>query len=237
MTEIQKIIKYCALTLAIFLIFIIVTTIANVGYNILEKTDLINNSNSKLLKNNIVISNNESEIREIDIDIKSSNIILKTAKNFKVETNNKDIKYSYEDGKVLIKQNNVNKWYFNKNNNSKLIFYIPSEISLEKININNNVGDVKIDFEKISNLNIDLDVGDIFVKSMLSGKNIIKSNIGDINLKLSLKQEDYKFEFDKDIGEVKLNNNNNIKRDIITGNSNNNLKIKTNIGDIKINTF
>lgn len=236
MTEMQKIIKYCALALAIFLIFIIVTTIANVGYNILEKTDLINNSNSKLLKNNIVISNNESEIREIDIDIKSSNIILKTAKNFKVETNNKDIKYSYEDGKVLIKQNNVNKWYFNKNNNSKLIFYIPSEISLEKINLNNNVGDVKIDFEKISNLNIDLDVGDIFVKSMLSGKNIIKSNIGDINLELSLKQEDYKFEFDKDIGEVKLNNNK-IKRDRITGNSNNNLKIKTNIGDIKINTF
>lgn len=236
MTEMQKIIKYCALALAIFLIFIIVTTIANVGYNIIEKTDLINNSNSKLLKNNIVISNNESEIREIDIDIKSSNIILKTAKNFKVETNNKDIKYSYEDGKVLIKQNNVNKWYFNKNNNSKLIFYIPSEISLEKINLNNNVGDVKIDFEKISNLNIDLDVGDIFVKSMLSGKNIIKSNIGDINLELSLKQENYKFEFDKDIGEVKLNNNK-IKRDTITGNSNNNLKIKTNIGDIKINTF
>lgn len=236
MTEMQKIIKYCALALAIFLILIIVTTIVNVGYNILEKTDLINNSNSKLLKNNIVISNNESEIREIDIDIKSSNIILKTAKNFKVETNNKDIKYSYEDGKVLIKQNNVNKWYLNKNNNSKLIFYIPSEISLEKININNNVGDVKIDFEKISNLNIDLDVGDIFVKSMLSGKNIIKSNIGDINLELLLKQEDYKFEFDKDIGEVKLNNNK-IKRDTITGNSNNNLKIKTNIGDIKINTF
>lgn len=236
MTEMQKIIKYCALALAIFLIFIIVTTIANVGYNIIEKTDLINNSNSKLLKNNIVISNNESAIREIDIDIKSSNIILKTAKNFKVETNNKDIKYSYEDGKVLIKQNNVNKWYLNKNNNSKLIFYIPSEISLEKINLNNNVGDVKIDFEKISNLNIDLDVGDIFVKSMLSGKNIIKSNIGDINLELSLKQEDYKFEFDKDIGEVKLNNNK-IKRDTITGNSNNNLKIKTNIGDIKINTF
>lgn len=236
MTEIQKIIKYCALTLAIFLIFIIVTTIANVGYNILEKTDLINDSNSKLLKNNIVISNNESEIREIDIDIKSSNIILKTAENFKVETNNKDIKYSYEDGKVLIKQNNVNKWYLNKNNNSKLIFYIPSEISLEKINLNNNVGDVKIDFEKISNLNIDLDVGDIFVKSMLGGKNIIKSNIGDINLELLLKQEDYKFEFDKDIGEVKLNNNK-IKRDTITGDRNNNLKIKTNIGDIKINTF
>ncbi len=236
MTEIQKIIKYCALALAIFLIFIIVTTIANVGYNILEKTDLINDSNSKLLKNNIVISNNESEIREIDIDIKSSNIILKTAENFKVETNNKDIKYSYEDGKVLIKQNNVNKWYLNKNNNSKLIFYIPNEISLEKINLNNNVGDVKIDFEKISNLNIDLDVGDIFVKSMLGGKNIIKSNIGDINLELLLKQEDYKFEFDKDIGEVKLNNNK-IKRDTITGDRNNNLKIKTNIGDIKINTF
>lgn len=236
MTEIQKIIKYCALALAIFLIFIIVITIANVGYNILEKTDLINDSNSKLLKNNIVISNNESEIREIDIDIKRSNIILKTAENFKVETNNKDIKYSYEDGKVLIKQNNVNKWYLNKNNNSKLIFYIPSEISLEKINLNNNVGDVKIDFEKISNLNIDLDVGDIFVKSMLGGKNIIKSNIGDINLELSLKQEDYKFEFDKDIGEVKLNNNK-IKRDTITGDRNNNLKIKTNIGDIKINTF
>lgn len=71
---------------------------------------------------------------------------------------------------------------------------------------------------------------------MLGGKNIIKSNIGDINLELSLKQEDYKFEIDKDIGEVKLNNNK-IKRDTITGDRNNNLKIKTNIGDIKINTF
>lgn len=236
MTEIQKIIKYCALALAVFLILIIVTTIVNIGYNILEKTDLINDDNSKILKNNIVISNNENEIREIDIDIKSSNIILKTAKNFKVETNNKDIKYSYEDGKVLIKQNNVNKWYLNKNNNSKLIVYIPSEISLEKINLKNNVGDIKIDFEKISNLNIDLDVGDIFVKSILDGKNIIKSNIGDINLELLLKQEDYKFEFDKDIGDTKLNNNK-IKKDTIIGNGNNILKIKTNIGDIKVNTF
>lgn len=236
MTEIQKIIKYCALALAVFLILIIVTTIVNIGYNILEKTDLINDDNSKILKNNIVISNNESEIREIDIDIKSSNIILKTAKNFKVETNNKNIKSSYEDGKVLIKQNNVNKWYFNKNNNSKLIIFIPSEISLEKINLKNNVGDVKIDFEKISNLNIDLDVGDIFVKSILGGKNIIKSNIGDINLELSLKQEDYKFEFDKDIGDAKLNNDK-IKKDTIIGNGNNSLKIATNIGDININTF
>ena len=235
MTEIQKIIKYCALALAVFLILIIVSTIVNIGYNILEKTDLINDDNSKILKNNIVISNNESEIKEIDIDIKSSNIILKTAKNFKVETNNKDIKYSYEDGKVLIKQNNVNKWYLNKNNNSKLIVYIPSEISLEKINLKNNVGDIKIDFEKISNLNIDLDVGDIFVKSILGGKNIIKSNIGDINLELLLKQEDYKFEFDKDIGDTKLNNK--IKKDTIIGNGNNILKIKTNIGDINVNTF
>lgn len=236
MTEIQKIIKYCALALAVFLILIIVTTIVNIGYNILEKTDLINDDNSKILKNNIVISNNESEIREIDIDIKSSNIILKTAKNFKVETNNKDIKYSYEDGKVLIKQNNVNKWYLNKNNNSKLIVYIPSEISLEKINLKNNVGNIKIDFEKISNLNIDLDVGDIFVKSIIGGKNIIKSNVGDINLELLLKQEDYKFEFDKDIGDTKLNNNK-IKKDTIIGNGNNILKIKTNIGDINVNTF
>ena len=236
MTEIQKIIKYCALALAVFLILIIVTTIVNIGYNILEKTDLINDDNSKILKNNIVISNNESEIREIDIDIKSSNIILKTAKNFKVETNNKDIKYSYEDGKVLIKQNNVNKWYLNKNNNSKLIVYIPSEISLEKIILKNNVGDIKIDFEKISNLNIDLDVGDIFVKSIIGGKNIIKSNVGDINLELLLKQEDYKFEFDKDIGDTKLNNNK-IKKDTIIGNGNNILKIKTNIGDINVNTF
>lgn len=236
MTEIQKIIKYCALALAVFLILIIVTTIVNIGYNILEKTDLINDDNSKILKNNIVISNNENEIREIDIDIKSSNIILKTTKNFKVETNNKDIKYSYEDDKVLIKQNNVNKWYLNKNNNSKLIVYIPSEISLEKINLKNNVGDIKIDFEKISNLNIDLDVGDIFVKSILGGKNIIKSNIGDINLELLLKQEDYKFEFDKDIGDTKLNNNK-IKKDTIIGNGNNTLKIKTNIGDINVNTF
>ena len=218
MTEIQKIIKYCALALAVFLILIIVTTIVNIGYNILEKTDLINDDNSKILKNNIVISNNESEIREIDIDIKS------------------DIKYYYEDGKVLIKQNNVNKWYLNKNNNSKLIVYIPSEISLEKINLKNNVGDIKIDFEKISNLNIDLDVGDIFVKSIIGGKNIIKSNVGDINLELLLKQEDYKFEFDKDIGDTKLNNNK-IKKDTIIGNGNNILKIKTNIGDINVNTF
>ena len=59
MTEIQKIIKYCALALAVFLILIIVTTIVNIGYNILEKTDLINDDNSKILKNNIVISRNE----------------------------------------------------------------------------------------------------------------------------------------------------------------------------------
>ena len=87
MSSAQKIIKYLALAFASFLIFIIITSIIS-GMTILSNIfDDNDNNNQTVEKNESLISDS----KDLNIDLATSDLIIKAGNKFKVETTNKYI--------------------------------------------------------------------------------------------------------------------------------------------------
>ena len=87
MSGLQKIIKYLALAFAIFLTFSI---ISGIMYGVSFVGNIFDDDNSITEKLNDLEINDNTLL--LDVDISSSNIMIKSGENFKAETNNKYIK-------------------------------------------------------------------------------------------------------------------------------------------------
>lgn len=262
MSDIQKIIKYFALALAVFLIVSIISTITAICMSIANIFD--DNTNTNL--DNITINDN---IYILVIDTISSNIIIKQGDNLSIKTNNKYIKYN-QDGKRLVIKEDKN-WFSNKDEKD-LIIIVPSHYQFDEVLIDNGAGQINIDtlttkklnFElgagkvtisnlivldetiieggageiiisdaHLNNLNLDIGIGKVTIKSKITGISEINAGIG--SLELNLIGNDYKIKTEKGIGSIKINDvdaNNNS----YYGNGTNNLNISGGIGNIKINT-
>lgn len=151
MSSLQRIIKYLAISFAFLLVFSIISGII---YGVIAI-------------NNIYVDGDDSvqgEVRELgefeninilNIDITSSNTLIKTGDKFRIETSNKYIECKEENSIVYVTEKKHN-WFTHKAI-SKLIIYIPKDIVLERTNINSGAGTVNI--EKLSTKMLDFDLG------------------------------------------------------------------------------
>lgn len=101
--------------------------------------------------------------------------------------------------------------------------------------INGGAGAININSGKIKNLDLDLGVGETNIRADITGSNRIDAGIGGINLNLPLKEQDYRMDIDKGLGEIKLNGKS-ISRDTSVGQGDTYLKIDGGIGTINITT-
>jgi len=207
MINIQKIIKYCAISIAILLVFNIITTIMQTFIS-------IENIFTEKQNNNITEKYNLNEIKNkieiLKIDIKSSNLTIKEDSNFKIENNNKHIKIKENNNSLIIyeeKHNLIN------NTNNNLIIYIPSEYNFNEVSIENGFGKIEIDNIKTNKIDLELGAG--------------KVNIENITVLTKTK-------IDGGTGEIIINNGNITNLDLDMGLGN--IKLTTSlIGENKIN--
>lgn len=94
MSKGQKVIKNLAI---VFAIFLIVSIIYNLMYGV---SFLINNEN----KDNNLFNLDVNMNKVINIDISSSNLIIKKGDLFKAETNNKYISVKQDSNRLYIKE-------------------------------------------------------------------------------------------------------------------------------------
>ena len=205
-------------------------------------------------------------VNDIEVKIGYGDILIKENSNkmIKIEiysVNEKKYKVNNSSEKITVNINNKKNGFISRlfSNKPKIIIYIPSDYS-GKLDVNNAVGDVKIDSFKNLNLNSFISVGDLIVNEInsINSKvdvgdikidNIkehlsITSNIGDIKINdISINKDSI---IDNKIGDIKINS---IKNAYIDATSNigevkinkndrrseNILTIKSNIGDIKVN--
>ena len=157
MSSAQKIIKYLALALASFLIFIIITSIIS-GMTILSNIfDDNDNNNQTVEKNEILISDS----KDLNIDLATSDLIIKEGNKFKVETTNKYIRKKEENNKLYITEKNHNVF---KNENNKVVIYLNENQELNNVKMGENVLN---DFAKELE-----DVAVVEKKPKLEGKNM-----------------------------------------------------------------
>ncbi len=96
-------------------------------------------------------------------------------------------------------------------------------------------GEINIMNANVSNMEIDMGVGLTTFEGTLKGNNKIEAGIGELKINLKDSIDNYRFDVNKGIGSIKVNNNE-ISNNTIYGNGVNLLKIDGGIGSIKINT-
>ncbi len=206
----------------------------------------------------------EENINTININVEAGEVIIKESDSFKIEAS--DIVENKFKSEVI-----NNTWeiehlqfshFFNflSNSfslNSKIIIYIPEDITMDKFTIdlgagkgeieNLNAKDIKINVGAgsldIDNLyseksNIDCGVGDININGIMLGYNKIDNGVGSVNLNLIGNEKDYNYRYDIGIGEVKINDTTHTKGssgDYLNNNAINDFDIDCGVGSIKIN--
>lgn len=222
MTTAQKIIKYIANAFAIVLIVTIISTILNIGYEILTGVGVINFKENKILADLITISDNIEEISTLKLDIKGSDVQIKTGEKFEVKTNNPNINYVNENGKVTIKEEKISKWNIGKDDGSLLIIYLPEDIKqMDKVKMDIGAGTIDIGKINTKSLYLDLGAGNVTIDDLnVSEETKINGGAGNININSG---KIANINFDLGIGDTTINAD-------ITGNS----KIDTGIGKLNV---
>lgn len=154
MSKGQKVIKNLAI---VFAIFLIMSIIYNLMYGV---SFLIKNEN----KDNNLFNLDVNMNKVINIDISSSNLIIKKGDLFKAETNNKYISVKQDSNRLYIKER---KHGIFENSVKDLIVYIPDDINFDYVYINTGAGKIDIDSLKTDNLKFDLGAGKVVVNNLI----------------------------------------------------------------------
>jgi len=169
MTSTQKLIKYCALAFAAFLIAIIIGGIARAVLGIGEA---IFGESAKMDKYVYLVE--ESNLSKLDspkliIETKATNIKIIKGGTFSVQTNNKNINYYPGDEEIKIKDKSKNG--FNLGSvSTELIIEIPKAHTFDKISIESGAGKININEVEIPKLEIELGSGSLTIDDTIVNK-------------------------------------------------------------------
>lgn len=105
----------------------------------------------------------------------------------------------------------------------------------EKATINGGAGNININSGTINNLNLKLGAGNASIQSDLTGSNTLTTGVGKLNLGLSRSKDNYKFDINKGLGNIILNDFN-VSEDTLIGDGETKIKINGAVGNIIINT-
>ncbi len=259
MTTLQKIIKYLSIIFGIFLIFVIISSILGIGYTVNkilspnEHNDIkeeITNVIDDIKDNTNDNSNNEEPIKDIEltqeefnnikIDLTYSDLEINTGE-FKVETNSDNIVTKIKDKTLIIKEKNT--WNIKFKNKQKVILYLPSNIELTEVEINNGSGKLYIASIIANNIDLDLGAGSTNIDNIIASNTDIDTDAGTLNIDNGIINN---LDLDLGVGKTtinaKLTGKNKIDigvgsfyLNVLDNISNYKLKLNKGIGTIKVN--
>ena len=259
MTTLQKVIKYLSIIFGIFLIFVIISSILGIGYTVNkilspnEHNDIkeeITNVIDDIKDNTNDNSNNEEPIKDIEltqeefnnikIDLTYSDLEINTGE-FKVETNSDNIVTKIKDKTLIIKEKNT--WNIKFKNKQKVILYLPSNIELTEVEINNGSGKLYIASIIANNIDLDLGAGSTNIDNIIASNTDIDTDAGTLNIDNGIINN---LDLDLGVGKTtinaKLTGKNKIDigvgsfyLNVLDNISNYKLKLNKGIGTIKVN--
>lgn len=223
----QRIIKSLAVAFGLFLTFTIFFSIVGGLYaftSMFSKDNVIEENTS------ILLNQSTENIKYLDIDVNSSNLVIKPGNSFIIETNNKHIKYKIDNNELKIKEEGYH--LTNSKLKSELIITIP-DTNLNEIDINTGAGTFTINNGSINDLDLDIGVGEVKITSNITGNSSISSGVGKLSLNLLNTFDNYRFEVNKGIGKVTINDIE-VGDNSTLGNGTNTIKLDGGIGEIVV---
>lgn len=178
MSNVQRVIKYLAIAFAFFLIFNILSGIIS-GISILS--NITSNKEDYEILEELEELAIQKDVKIIEVDIASSNMIIQVGDSLKAETTNKYIECKQDNNKLYIKEKD--RHWFHNHDISNLIITIPKDMILDGVTINSGAG--KIEIEELSTrlLNLDLGAGKVNINHLtVLSKTKIDGGAGEVNI-------------------------------------------------------
>lgn len=212
MNKIQKTIKYFAIVLGIYLV-------VSIFIGLLTLVNDISGLSSKASKDdNYYKTYNLNNNLNLDIDLHYSNLKIMTANEYKIETNNSDLKIDESNDTIYIKDT---KNIFNRKDHN-IILYIPDEKNIDTVKIDTGAGKIDISKLKTNNLFLNLGAGVVEIQS-LTVNNLTNIDTGAGSLNIADSQL-HNLDLDMGVGDVVINS-------ILSGNC----EIDAGVGSLEIN--
>ena len=223
MTFWQKVIKYLAIALAIFLIVNIIGAILSIigiigGIAFFTNTitdvkeEIVQESPEYLKQPEVIADNiNIEDIVKFEIEVKYSNLEIKKG-DFKVESNDTNVKCTQKGNELTVKETG-NNWLRNKEGN-KVIIYIPENKEFNEIEIDTGAGNIEIESLNTKDLSFSIGAGKVEINNLkVTNEAEIDGGAGKVDI---LSGEICNLNLDMGIGEfnvcTKLLGNNNIEQ-------------------------
>ena len=150
MTIWQKIIKYLAI---IFAMMIIINIIGGIASGLTTITSLFSGFKNNNENVYVFTVDEINEINNLKIDLKTSNLVVRSGDTFSIHTNNRYVKQVLNNESLTIKENG----HFNFNSNNEVIITIPVDKIFNKINISMGAGN--LNSENLTSLYLNIDAG------------------------------------------------------------------------------
>lgn len=201
MSEGQKVIKYIAMAFAIFLIVNIIGGIITAFACIAGVTGIVSiNSNTE---NMVDFSESYTQVEQIQIECKLSNLNIKQGTEFKIEATTIEDKFECEnkDGILKIREKEL-RLFWNTVSDSNITVYIPENIKLTNVKIETGAGKVTIEKLCTDKLKLDLGAGSVKICDINVEKETkINGGVGKVTIENSILNN---LELDCGVGEFEM---------------------------------
>ena len=180
MTSAQKIIKYVALCLAAFLVFLIISSLLGVLFSI-TKILGIQKDNELIMDKMSTVNFKTDDISSLDINLLFTNLIIKQGDTLYVETNNEKVHFDEENNSLKIKEDSRS--WLSQNNKGDLILYLPENSQFKTVKIQAGAGKIHIENLKTDTLSLELGAGETSIQKLNVLENCkIESGAGKVSL-------------------------------------------------------
>jgi len=197
MTVFQKVIKYLAVALALFLTVSIISGIFSIvglfGTNVVGETAIGDMKTYSIA----------SEIYDLDIEVNAADLCIKTGESFVIESNLKHLKIEEKDGRLLITDLVKNNFFgINTYKNAVLTIYIPAEVSFDRVDFLTGAGRLTVDRISAQAVNFVLGAGEASIGTLIAEKSAeIEGGAGRITISGGSLRN---LEMDMGVGELNL---------------------------------
>ncbi len=115
-----------------------------------------------------------------------------------------------------------------------MVITIPSSASLSSIDINSNVGEIKLRDIKAEKIDLAVNVGEVSVRNVSFDEINCDTNVGEININPEGNLEDYGMSLSTDVGTVHVDGHNYKRSYNCRGNGKKSITSNSNVGEINV---
>ena len=143
-------------------------------------------------------------------------------------------KVSVENDTLVIKQGRQKNGFKGGNNNCRVVITVPSGSKFSDVDIDSNVGDIKLRNIIAENIDIQTNVGEVSVRDVSFDKLEVDSNVGEISIDPVYSIDEYSISASTDVGEVRVDGKKYKRSYNSKGSTGKRIQVSANVGEINI---